>query len=436
MTNRRVSTTDSHRRITRQTLWMGAVTAVELLGAFVHVFVAARVLGVEGFGALAIIVATATLIHGLAAIPGGDTVTTFATRSVTEGRPSEAASILRFAVAASLGLSLVAYGAIAVLTLTVGGLLRIDEANASAMLLYGLVGVLLATRSEALAVLRLSNRLGGNLVVTLADNLTRVTVLAVVWFVGGGLVGVVLAHVAGAAVSFVGMTTLAAMFAGRAGIKGLLRQLSLRVPADVIGFHIGAYGRTTIGALTQNLDTVLVAQLAGAVDVGLYRAARQIMDMTRRPFQLIRFGVQPELSRQWYSGQGAALRGTVLRFTVYSLALATVSYAMLAAFRSHIASLILGPEFDGVSNILLILIPGAFVASLAILGALPVATGRVWPSITSTAAEFIVALIAMVWLVPLMGSEGAAWARTTSTIVAVLVLLPFVASILRRSYTL
>ena len=58
-----------------------------------------------------------------------------------------------------------------------------------------------------------------------------------------------------------------------------------------------------------------MAQLAAAADVGIYRAARQIIDMARRPFRLnvefSRLCSRTGYSRQWYSGQGAELRRIV-----------------------------------------------------------------------------------------------------------------------------
>lgn len=425
---------ESHRRIARQTLWLGAATAVEVIGGFVHIFVAARLLGLEGYGGLAIVVATSRLIHGLIGVPGGDTVTTFATRSITGGRSDEAVTILRFALAVSFGFSLVAYGAIAVLTLTASSLMGVDPTHANAMLLYGAVGVLLAPRPEALAVLRLADRLSANLVVTLADNAIRIAVLVLAWVTGGGMLAVVSATVAGATVGTVGMLSVAAVFGRRAGFQSLFGSPSVRVPTDVVRFHAGTYGRTTVGVVSANVDTILVGQLAGAADVGLYRAARQIMDMAQRPFHLVRSSAQPELSRQWYSGQGAALRGTLVRFVAYSFVLAVVGFSVLAVLREPIAVLVLGPEFVEVAPLLLILIPGALMASAAVAGGLPVAVGRVGPSLASSLAGLVVSVVGIVWLVPPYLSEGAAWARTASSVAAAVVLVPFVVEIWRRSH--
>ena len=79
----------SERRVARQTLWIGAIIAVQLLGGLVQVTISARILGPEGYGVLAIITAVTLLIYGLLAIPGGEAVTAFVTRGVAEGRPED-----------------------------------------------------------------------------------------------------------------------------------------------------------------------------------------------------------------------------------------------------------------------------------------------------------------------------------------------------------
>ena len=60
---------DSDRRVARQTLGMGGITAVQLLAGLVQMILSARILGPEGFGVLAVIVALTLLIHNLLAAP-------------------------------------------------------------------------------------------------------------------------------------------------------------------------------------------------------------------------------------------------------------------------------------------------------------------------------------------------------------------------------
>lgn len=427
----------SDRRVARQSLWMGAITGVQFLGGLVQVSLSARILGPEGFGVLAVIMAITALIHGLLSMPGGDTVTTFATRAVAEGRAEEASRILRFSLVASFGLSLVAYALIAGLALAGSGLLGIAQVHADAVLLFGVVGILRATQSGTMAVLRLADRVSLGLIVIIATMLTRVALLIITWLTDGGLIEIVMAYVAGGLVNGMGMFAVATMSVRRAGMTDLLCSFSLKVPPDVVRFHMGIFSRTSLWALAENLDVILLAQLASATDVGLYRAARQIIDTARRPFEPLRQSTQPEFSRQWYSRQGAALRRTVLRFTLLAIAFAVVGFGLLGAFRESITQLILGTEFSGAAPLLSIMIPGTFVAtSFSVLGVLPVATGRFWPLLASTTAGLVASVVAIVWLVPLYGAAGAAWANTTYFLVEVIVLTPFTVSILRRSYQL
>ena len=333
----------------------------------------------------------------------------------------------------SQGLSLAAYAVIVALALTASSLLGISESHVNALLLYGLLGVFLATGSEALAVLRLADRMNLGLAVTVAATLMSLGLIVLAWRTDGGLPAVVTAYVAAAAVNGIGMFAAAAASARKAGAGGFLTSLSLRAPSDVVRFQYGTFARTKLGTLSQNLDSVLMAQLATPADVGIYRAARQIVDMARRPFQLIRFGLQPEYSRQWYSGEGAELRRSFRRFTIMSLSLAAVGFALLAILHRHIIRLILGDGFAEASSPLLIMIPGAFVVSTAVYNILPIATGRTSPLLVSMMAGLLASVAVLVWLVPQYGAEGAAWARTAYSLVSVLVLAPFVISILRQS---
>ena len=424
----------SDRRAARQTLQMGAITAVQLLGGLAQLTLSARILGPEGFGILAVIIAVAALIHGLLAVPGGEAVTTFVTRAVSEERPHEASRILRFTMATSLGLSLIAYAVIAVLALMASSLLGIENAHRDIVLMYGVVGIFLATRTESLAVLRLSDRVSLGLVISLAGVLTRIALLGIVWVKGGGLFEVVVAHIAGVAVGGAGMLVAATVSAPRAGIPGFLNSLSLKVPPDVVRFQTGVFGRSTLSALAYHVDTLLVAQFTGAADVGLYRAARQITETGHYPFQPLKDGVQVQYSKQWYSGQGGALRRTSLRFGLVSFASAVALFGLLAIFHQPIASFLLGEEFSGVAPLLLIMIFGAFaVNSISALTVLPAAVGRVWPLLAAEMGGLAVFVAVIVWLVPLHGAEGAAWANTTYYSVIALILIPFIISTLQQS---
>lgn len=421
------------RRAARQICWLGATRAVQALGGLAAVYLCARILGVAGFGALAVIIAVAGLLHELAA-GEEDTGLTYATRSTVRGEGEAAAGIFRFALVISLGLGFVAYAVIAALAFIATGVLNIDQGYQHAMLVYGVTGILTATNGQTRAMLRLADRVQLHLLVTVASIVVRVGLLAVVWRAGGGIMGVALAYVAGAGVNGFGTFVAAAATAPRAGLSGFLRSASLKVPPEVTRFHAGTYLRAGIRAAIDNMDVILLAQFAGPADVGAYRAARRIaVTAVGGPLEgLIANAVRPEYSRQWYSGDGRALRRTVFRATVLSVGLAAAGFVGLAVFGEAAIRLLLGAEFAGAAALLPIMALGALRP--ATLRMLPGAAGRIGPSLLANTAGLAVFLAAIVWLAPEYGAVGAAWARTASFLFAFLVIIPFVISILRQSY--
>ena len=399
-----------------------------------QVYLSVRILGMEGFGVLAIIMAVTGLVHGLIAISGDDIVTSLANRAVSENKPDEASSILRFTMVFSIVLSLIAYSIIIGLGIYANEFLRVDEANVGALLLFGIVGILMSIKAESMAILRLSDNVSLGAAVTAASSLTRIGVLALVWVMDGGLIGVAWAYIVGATVNGVGMFITTVMTAHKAGITGIFNSLSMRIPSDALRFQFGDYGKKSIIVLIDNIDYIIISQFVGASTVGLYRAARQIVDMAKRPFLLIHSALLTEYSRHWFANEFARLRRTVFRFTLLSSMLGVIVFGLLIILRQPIVDIVLGEDFSESSSLMLIMIPGVAVAGVSVFTTLPTATGRIWPSFLSTAAGFLTFVASIIWLAPTYEAVGGAWARTINFLVVTAVILPFVVPILRQAH--
>ena len=424
----------SDRRVTRQIFWMGAILGTQTLGGLLQVYLSVSILGVEGFGILAIIIAVTGLVHGLIAISGDDVVTSMANRAVAEGKPDQASSILRFTMVFSIALSLIAYTIVIGLGVYANEFLGIDEANVNAMLLFGVVGILISLKAESMAMLRLSDCVSLGAAVTAASSLTRISFLALAWFTDGGLIEVVWAYTIGAAVNGVGMFILTVITAHRAGITGLFRSLSIRIPPDAFKFQIGDYGKKSIIVFIDNIDYIIISQFVGASGTGLYRIARQLVDIANRPFLLIHSALLTEYSTQWFANKLVRLRRTVFRFTLLTSILGVLIFGLLALLRQPIINIVSGEDFSESSSLVLIMIPGIAMASIAVFTTLPTATGRIFPSFLSTAAGFVAFIASIMWLTPRHGAAGGAWARTIYYLVVTAAILPFVVSILRQTH--
>ena len=365
----------SGRPVARPTLWMGAITAVQFLGGLGQVALSARILGPQNFGILSLFVAATLFLRGFMSVQGHEAITTYVTRSMSQDRHEEAARTLRFTLGAAQGLGLVSYGLLAVFTLTSSTIVGIETSHRPALLVYGLTGIFMATHTENLAALRLANRLPLGFAVTVAGALTRLAALTVIWLSGGGLLAVALAFVAGAGVSGAGMFLAVAASAGRADLPAFLGSLSIGAPRDAVRFQLLSFLQTKFGALGWQADVVMMGALTDAAQVGMYRAASQIVDAARLPFHPVGQGVQVEYTRRWYARDRAGLRRLARRFTLLSVGLATLIFGMLTLFHQPVIRMVLGPDFAGAAGPLRILIPGAFAfLCIAALHVLPAAT--------------------------------------------------------------
>ena len=426
------------RRAARQTLWLGAITGVQALGGIIQVTFAARILGPEGFGVWSIIVAAASLLYGLTTMPGEEVITTYVTRSVAKGQPAEAGRVLRLALGAALGMRLLSYGLIAAATFTAVSLLGFfNHAYMTAMLFYSVTGILTAMSGESLAVLRLADRLPLGFAVVVVSTLCGAAALVWAWLSGGGLLVVIMSSVIRGAALGAGLALAVALSAGRAGVPGLLRASSVKVPRDVVSFQIASFGRSSVEALHIHADALLAGGVTGAAQVGLYRAARYIIDATKLPFLSVAQGVQVEYSRLWFGANGAGVRNLSRRFTVLTAAASVAGYGLLFLFHRPVIRILLGPEFADAGSSLRIMLPGAIVfTSIAALSIMPTAAGRALPHLAAMSAAVAAQATVILLLAPDYGANGAAWAATVHSLVFAAIVIPFVAMILRQTYSL
>ena len=422
--------TASERRVARQTFWANAIAAVRLLGGVAAVYMAARILGVEGFGALAFISALCALAHGLANVPSSPTVTTFATRAVSEGRQDEAARVFRFALAFSLCAALVAYAAIAALALGAGDALAIPAEYRGAALALGLGGVFTSANAAATGLLHMADRMRFALAVVAVSTLLYLCLLAAVWRTGGGVTEVALARAAADAAMGLGTLAVAIISAPRAGIAGLTRSASIRVPSDVTRFHAARVWISSANAVANNLDVILLTRFAGVSQAGVYGAARRIAEIASRPTDLTRAAARAEFSALWYAGRRAELRRAAFRMSAAAFALALAILLILTPLREPIIRALMGEDFVAGAGAAL---PILLLAALAppTVRALTLSTGRWRPAAASSTAALAIFLALMTWLAPTAGATGAAWSRTAFFWTDFAIALPFALTALR-----
>ena len=443
----------------RQSFWLGAILVVQLLTGLVQLSLSAHILGPEGLGVLFIIIAVTSLMFGLLTLPGDEVVVTYVTRALAENRRAEAVRILRYTLCAALSMRLICYGVIVVAAVPIVeafssgapaawmqgifGSSSVEGATTADVqtnylaptLVYALSGILSSVTGENLAVLRVADRLHLGFAAMVCGGLTRIAVLVLALFSGGGLLTITLASALGAGVLGIALFSSMLVSLRPAGLSGLLRSFSIAVPGEIIKFQLSNFGRSSVDALNRQLDVLLVAGLTSVGQLGLYRAVHQIVEATRRGFEAFGLGVQSEYSKLWFASDRAAVRRLALRFTVLTVALGAAGYGLLAIFHEPIIDIVLGADFSAAATPLLIMIPGGLAfACVAAVYTLPAATGRALPHFAATSSALVVQVMAMIAWTPTHGASGAAGASSLYFLVFAVALIPFLAAVWRRSH--
>lgn len=181
--------------------------------------------------------------------------------------------------------------------------------------------------------------------------------------------------------------------------------LGVAVPVGLAGLFISIYYR---------LDAVLLLQLAGEREAGVYGAAYRILDPLLFLPQSVTAAVFPVLSAIRTSDP-ARVRRLVQRGAEYMAVISLPALAVTVVLSGPIISLLFGPEFARSADVLPVLMI-AFVAICygSLAGALAPVLGLQW-RLTIYAATGAAANVALnVVLIPPFGALGSAWATVVT----------------------
>jgi len=196
--------------------------------------------------------------------------------------------------------------------------------------------------------------------------------------------------------------------------KKLLKQ---GYPLMLSGFVVLIYMR---------IDVVMIGQLAGDVEAGIYSAAFRISEISFFVTMIIIKSVIPSLVRSFHSDKELYLKqyqrlyDILIWFTIFA-------GAGLALGSHFIVSLLYKPEFAAAANILVVHAwCGIFVAISTASSYHFTYENQARITLFKTGVGATTNVILNLWLIPRIGGMGAAWATIIAYfIVAVLANLPF-----------
>jgi O-antigen/teichoic acid export membrane protein len=354
------------RRVVKNSGYLFSATGITTAVTFLQSILAARLLGVAGFGVLGTITNFTSLVNNLTSFRMGELVVKYVGYYSETGDRPRAAAVFKAAAMAEMLASLLAFGLIWILAPLGARYFAKDAAAEPWFLIYGLIVLANLIAESATGLLQIFDRFRRMAALNVVQSIFTLIVIAAVYLADGGLMGILLAYLGGKAFSALGLSAAAFNEASRQWGRGWWRApLSLLRPQarELVHFALNTNISASLSVINKDSGLLLVSLLRNPVETGYYKLALGLVNLVQLPVAPLPQATYPELSRQAarrnWSGVGQILRQGSLLAGSYTLAAA---FGLLLLGQPVIRYLY-QPEFLPAYPALLILLAGYLFAN-------------------------------------------------------------------------
>lgn len=404
-------------RLARNVGWLAGSKGLGALLSLVYLALAARTLGLAGFGAFATVLAYGQLIVNFAQFQSWQLVIRFGAGHLAAGDHPRLERLLSFAVALDAGSALFSAAAGFLLAGTAAALLGWPAGLETSAAWFGL-SLLLWLRATPIGALRLLDRFDQ---LSAAETVTPIVrfagaIAASIWF--PSITAFLLVWTVSEILSSLMLWALARRTLARRGVRfraGWPRGVRADNPG-LWAFAWASNATASVNLAWQQVGTLVVGAESGVAAAGGFRMAFQIAQALAKPALLLGRVIYPELARL---GGDAALDQAVRRATRLALISGAILVLLSVLLGRTALVLIGGPDYGGAAWLLVIL-TGSVAIDLwgfALEPAL-LALGRAWSALIARAAGAAAYAVLLTATIDRFDAYGAAWAAVGGSVVA------------------
>ncbi len=393
--------------------WFGLVIAI-MTSALV-----ARILGPDQFGLVTLAMVSVNFVIQFIDAQTDEALIRFMGSAIARGQPGEARTFFYMGVLTDMGVALLALWVVImvvppiIVTYPQGTelqrLVNIFLVSAPFTILqsnFDSVFVTLKRFRLSVVLSILVNLFSLVLLVTLATQ----GVVAVMW----GYVTVVLVKFA--LFSIVALVLLHRELAGSRA-EGYGRVLRMLMP---FVFHTSFMG--SLKSIALNIDTLLLGALAGTSAVSYYSIARSAAGLIALPVTPVSTVIYPLLNEAWAVDNLARVKYLIRRFMVFSAAVSISIALAFVVLADVLVSLVYGPEFLPVGNLIRIMCIGMVLESvMGWVRRTAMSGGKPQLATFSNVTAILIRLVVTIPLIYLYSASGAAIAYNIGVVVSVVV---------------
>lgn len=354
------------RRILRNAGYLFSASGISAVLSMVQGILAARLLGVAGFGILGTITLFTSVINRFASFRMGELVIKYVGQFHEAGDTQRAAAVFKAAALVEMFASFVAFGLIFILAPLGARFLAKDPSTADWFMIYGLIVLANFIMESSVGLLQNFDRFRRMSFLNVFQSAFTLTVIAIVFIRGGGMLGVLSAYILGKVVGATGMTIAALVEANHRWGRGWWRAPigGLRpYGRELIHFGVSTNISASLSLVNKDGELLWVALLRNPVEAGYYKLALALANLVQMPVSPLPQATYPELSREVSRKNWGNVRYVVRQGSLIAGGYTLAAALFLLVFGRTLIRFVYQPDFLPAYPALLILLAGLLVAN-------------------------------------------------------------------------
>lgn len=313
----------------------------------VSTMIAARTLGPQAYGILALVLTIGRLSERLLRFESWQPLIKFAAEPDVERDPARMSELMLYGLLLDIGSALLSAGLTIVSGYVLAPVIHLSASDMPLVAIYA-VAIALNIRGMPTAALRLNGQFRTLAYVQLLASLMRLGFATIALVLGLDLLAFVIIWTLAQVIDSTLFLVLGLRSLKQTDIPSPLRAsvrgLGTKFPG-FMGFAWSTNVSSTLRTLTQEADTLLVSAFAGSNAAGFYHIAKRIAKVAQQVGSMVQAVLYPDMAKMWARAQFAAFRKMVGRV---QLALASVGVIILGTvwvFGDLLIKLAFGNDF-------------------------------------------------------------------------------------------
>jgi O-antigen/teichoic acid export membrane protein len=308
-------------RVVRSSAHLLSTNSLSLALSFLMGLLSARLLGVEGFGLVGLVMGYASTVNSLLSFRMGELVVRYGGEYLERDEKAKLGELVRTAALAEATVSLLAFLVVA-LSAGLAEVFFAKRAGTAWMFAVFALGLLANFNYEtSVGVLQITGRIRLQGVVNLIQSIVGVVIIGAAFVWGGGLIMVLLAYLIGKTILGLGVFVAAQMQLRRAlepgwwrGRRGAITGFS-----ELVRFAVSSNVSATIIKIFRESELLWVGFFLSLEAVGYYRAAYTVVGLLSVAADPLIATVYPELNRLIVQRAWPRLQDFLRKVTTLSL---------------------------------------------------------------------------------------------------------------------